>query len=242
MQTGTLEPSVKERPILMSAPMVKAILEGRKTQTRRIMKPQPPEGATLPGVIQQPAYGGANCVFKVPVNSPVLRHNCKYGARGDRLWIRETAYIAPPNFGDADLNNCRDNEGRGRLVGYCASMSGDAERCAEDYGVKKSPSIFMPRWASRITLEIKSVRVERLQEMSEADAKAEGCFPEFEIDLATFVHGAGFDAKKASTYYLGYKHLWNEINGAGSWDLNPFVWVIEFDRFAAAGQAPLLEV
>jgi hypothetical protein len=85
----------------------------------------------------------------------------------------------------------------------------------------------MPRWASRITLEVTEVRVERLQDISEEDAKAEGCFAEFEIDLAKFVRGS-FDAEKISTFKLGYKHLWNEINGSGSWDKNPWVCAVSF--------------
>jgi hypothetical protein len=151
----------KERPILFSAPMVRAILDGTKTQTRRIMKTA----------------------------------ECKYGKSGDRLWVRETwQEVSWPPTGP-------------RFV-YKADGDASPDRWR--------PSIHMPRWASRITLEVESVRVERLQECSEADAKAEGCSP------------LGDDTSQA--YRLGYMHLWGQINGPGSWEANPWVWVITFKR------------
>jgi hypothetical protein len=104
----------------------------------------------------------------------VYRRRSPYGVPGDRLWVKEKCWIAPKRFGDPDLNNCKDPDGDGRVVGYSASMDGDSVRCAKDYGVRESPSIYMPRWASRITLEITNVRVERAQAISEADSIAEG--------------------------------------------------------------------
>lgn len=99
----------------------------------------------------------------------------------------------------------------------------------------KRPSQFMFRKHSRITLEIASVRVERVQDISEADARAEGADPEFEIDVATFVRGS-FDPATASTYRLGFKHLWDSINKARGygWSANPGVWVVSFKRLAEA--------
>jgi hypothetical protein len=147
--------ATKERPILFSGPMVRAILAGRKTQTRRAVK-----GAW--------EFNGdeSGCGWEPP--------RCPYGAPGDRLWVRETAYIAAPNFGEPGDGNCRDYEGRPRVVGWAASMDGESVRCATDYGVKATPSIHMPRWASRITLEITDIRVERLTKISSEDAAAEG--------------------------------------------------------------------
>jgi hypothetical protein len=148
---------MKERPILFSAPMVRAILDGRKTQTRRVIKEKLMRGE------------GAHV------------NNCQYGKPGDRLWVRET-------FCYHDY-----------LARYLYKADGVT-------GVKWKPSIFMPRIASRIMLEITGIRVERLQDISEEDAIAEG-WP------------------KSSDWY---RSLWESINGQGSWVLNPWVWVIEF--------------
>jgi hypothetical protein len=150
---------------------------------------------------------------------------CPYGLLGDRLWVRETAIIAPAHFAgseNADLNNCTDSDGNGRIVQYIASN--DNTEFASDYGLKKTPSIFMPRWASRITLEITGVRVERLQDISEFDARAEGvglwCIPGYQK------HGAKGEYDTVDLYSM----LWKKINGADSWKLNPWVWVLEFKR------------
>lgn len=202
-----------ERPIIFSGKMVRAILEGRKTRTRRIVKPQLPENYIPIGSgYDDPSSDDAD----------LITVNCPYGKVGDRLWVRESAYIAPKNFGDVDLTNCVDGDGCRRLVGYSASMNGDSKRCAEDYGVKQSPSIFMPRWASRITLEITGVRVERLQEISSADAKAEG-ITESAFPLS---HWPG-----DWTYLGAFEAAWDAINGKrASWESNPWVWVVEFRK------------
>ena len=136
----------KERPILCSAPDVMAILDGRKTQTRRIMKPQP--NRTWPDEVTPHWSVGGNRTL--PGASNPLR--CPYGVPGDRLWVREAWRLpdgAPKGWVDYRADDTRD-------------------------GFKWKPSIHMPRWASRITLEVTDVRVERLQDISEADAMAEG--------------------------------------------------------------------
>lgn len=184
---------MKERPILFNAPMVRAILSGQKTQTRRGAKPvKHPDLGNL-------YYPGALVLEREPQH--VIERACPYGQPGDRLRVRETHSYAPDHDEPA---------GCARVL-YAA----DGER----YG-KLHPSIHMPRWASRILLEIVSVRVERLQDISEADAEAEG------IDFLRRVP----DADETLTAKELYECLWESINGAGSWNANPWVWAIEFKR------------
>lgn len=162
---------MSDKPIIFSGPMVLAILDGRKTQTRRLVK------------------NGKPCRYKV----------------GDRLWVKENAYIAQKQFGT--FNNCCDREGDGRMVGYSASMDGDAVRCANDYGVRELSSIYMPRWASRLSLDMLAVRREPLQAITEADALAEG-----------------FDSTGSFSAY------WDSLHGkrGNGWETNPEVDVITF--------------
>ena len=181
---------IKERPILFSAPMVRAIIEGRKTQTRRLFN-ETPEDFDDDG---HPLVRGKD--------DKLHRTRCRYGKIGDRLWVRESfAY---------------DGEVGGKeFFLYTATDS----RCQIDSyePVKWTPSIHMPRRASRISLEITGVRVERLQDISEDDAKAEGW------------HG---DISKFPDQYpaLWFQNLWASINGEESWNSNPWVWVVEFKR------------
>lgn len=193
----------KERPILFSAPMVRAILEGRKTQTRRVIKPQPDYVNPL---------GIAFWTGKGPVDYRL----CPHGQEGDRLWVKETAIIAPKRFATPDRTCIPDSDGDLRYIQYIATCP-DTEG-AENYKLKKTPSIFMPRWASRITLEITGVRVERLNEISEVDAIAEGA------------EMCRHDSFHVDQYTCGYRSLWEAINGTGSWARNPWVWVIELRR------------
>lgn len=172
---------MKDRPILFSAPMVRAILANTKTQTRRVARVNPMhQGMALePGEM---AHG-------IPLKT------CPYGQPGDRLWVRETwapltvgyAYRADPVWNGPPADRWR-------------------------------PSIHMPRAASRITLEVTGVRVEKLQDISEADAQAEGAARH--ISPAAFLTG----------HRQGYRLLWESINGPDSWAANPWVWVIEFKR------------
>lgn len=164
-----------DRPILFSAPMVKALLDGRKTQTRRILKPQP-IGFDWYDLKCKPR-------FKV----------------GDRLWVRETWNNA---IGSSDEPY------------FKATVAEDTDWTAEERAnLVWRPSIFMPRWASRLTLTVTDVRVERLQDISEEDAIAEGVPAGLE-----HIHGPG-----------GYRDIWETINGAGSWAANPWVVAITFD-------------
>ena len=200
---------MKEGPILFSGPMVRAILEDRKTQTRRVLTPQPAtswmEGIQVPLDWSQYYKGGKKHLW-IPYPEDIHKEIiCRYGAPGDRLWVRET-FCQPVYAG-----------GKPTVTSYRATDPLPNTR------IKWKPSIFMPRSASRITLEIKGIRVERLQDISEEDAKAEG--------VATAIAGVS-PSGLTRTYRTGFVGGWNHINakrGFG-WDVNPWVWVIEFQR------------
>jgi hypothetical protein len=192
-----------ERPILFSAPMVRALLDGSKTQTRRPLKVQPFD--VLPMNENQPGQWVGLMEREPKPQGTVFR--CKFGVPGDRLWVRESFWGCDlPGYGDQPCV-VYDDEWAGKEYQPAAPRP-----WGRKFG--RIPSIHMPRDCSRILLEIVSVRVERLNDCSEADAKAEG------VDPATCVH----------EYYDGYSKLWESINGAGSWAANPWVWVVEFKR------------
>jgi hypothetical protein len=206
---------MKERPILFSAPMVRALLAGTKTQTRRAIKPQPTH------------FNPAGVPRIASSDGPSKLIACRYGESGDRLWVKET-FVAfghwetrfsqkkrrdEWHFVDLTLETAReyrfddaDTDAR-RLAGAAPTWH-------------RRPSIFMPRAASRLLLSNESVRVERLQDISEADAEAEG------VDFMRHIP----DADETLTAIELYEILWEAINGAGSWALNPWVWGVDFKQ------------
>lgn len=235
---------MKERPILFSAPMVRAILDGRKTQTRRVVKPQPDvqhwqniqamHGRSPDGK----AFGDP---YKWRVVGPHYPDDASDDVRspyavGDRLWVRET-FAA---WDGRDLFS-------GRLVPMTAYRAGRRVHASpetpgvhvpleqwpiewrDDFkpeSMKWTPSIHMPRAASRITIEVTDVRVERLQALSRADAAAEGiCYPEGEPKPEWYRNDRWPEENFAG--------LWDAINGAGAWHANPWVWVVCFQRVRA---------
>lgn len=236
---------MNERPILFSVPMVRAILAGKKSQSRRIVRPQPP--ALMSETVGLDSARMTDWVGESP-DGEAWRARCPFGEQGrSRLWVRETCWIAPPDFGDADLTTHTDPEGRRRCVSYAASMDGESERCARDYGLKPTPSIFMPRWASRLTLELTDVRLEQLQDISDADACAEGaqCFfdlPRGPLDLAHPYQGLHVPSRWSmfdpldTDHCLGsarhaFGNAWDIINGKRApWSANPYVWALTFKR------------
>ena len=208
-----------DRPILFSGEMVRAILAGHKTQTRRVIKL--PTWSTLDWADFETDDAGkpviiceeTGCLAEMP---------CPYGQPGDRLWVRETWIPDPPQddtwdyyaFTDGVLYNFDNLPNRFKKpkhIIYRASWNG--------IDLRWRPSIFMPRWASRLTLEVVSVRVERVQEISNPDAQAEGV-------------GWWQPVGGEKDYRLEYSMLWNRINAKRgySWDSNPWAWVIEFKR------------
>lgn len=232
-----------ELPILFKAPMIRAILDGSKTQTRRIVKPQPESNCKVhaPYVPGRPAF----CIWPgsdPDENGDHVDHfaNCPYGAIGHRLWVKETAAL------------WREGWDRNGHVVYRADMK---DRNGNDFsqpdlmGLSKwRPSIFMPRWASRITLEVVAIRVQRLQDIGARDCMKEGAPSTtleqmYEPEILEAITKAEPEAKRKMMMRTApmkadlppspkqwYQDLWNQINGAGSWDANPWVWVIEFKR------------
>lgn len=197
-----------ERPILFSAPMVRAILAGAKVQTRRVVNPEPAGSVTT---IYRPFAHEPNNWQGYADNVGFIRWygRCRYGQPGDRLWVRET-WAVPHRYDHLGPSNIP-------VLGVRTHYAATEERG----GLRWRPSIHMPRWASRITLEITAVRVERLQDISEADAKAEGAEP--------YLHPV-HPAREQLRHVDGFQALWESINGPDSWDLNPWVWVVEFKR------------
>lgn len=179
---------MKERPILFSAPMVRAILDGRKTMTRRVMKPQP-EDCT---------YHHGSAVYRV-------EKKCTYGVPGDLLWVRETWA--------SDVDGCPAG------LSYRADHL-DPRGDGPANPMRWRPSIFMPRWASRLKLRITNVSVERLREITEHDAMREGVNAE-SVSTQPGIY----------SYRAPFAELWDSINaGRGfGWDANPWVWVIGFE-------------
>lgn len=184
---------IKERPILFSAPMVRAILDGRKTQTRRIWKHYQPMANLDPDT---------------------FKRACPYGVPRDHLWVRET-------FSKEADGRLVYRSDKSAIYSTSGKIRGSLFYLPSDYEpIRWRPSIFMPRWASRITLEIVSVRVERLRDISERDAKAEGVCETCNCLDAVII---------TSTDH--YRRLWDSINGkTHPWSSNPWVWVIEFRR------------
>lgn len=217
----------KERPILFSAPMVRALLAGTKTQTRRMVKPQPEARNT---VFNPPDGEWAWWHKKLDAGhlhtgraaiERLMEPLCPYGKPGDRLWVRET-------FAKIDGQTQPWIE-----TDYRATYT-HGDRLGDSLGIKKrwTPAIHMPRSASRITLKITAVRVERLQEISEADCRAEGIREHHLNGVRHWDNGTGVLMIGTGGVRIdhAYRSLWESINGAGSWDVNPWVWVIEFRR------------
>jgi hypothetical protein len=223
---------MRERGILFSGPMVRTILAGTKTQTRRILRDQPMlfvggEGVTDDAgapVPRQPAI--------INLYGDVKVQTCPYGVPGNRLWVRERFWVW------WDVRHCGSVFPAGVVYAedgaempvpperHDAFQMHEQERHFPELQHHR-PSIHMPRWASRITLEVTEVRVQRLQDISEEDARAEGADEEFEVDVADFVYGRPLNP----THRLGFKHLWDSINcDRAPWASNPWVWALTFRR------------
>lgn len=257
---------MKERPILFSGPMVRAILDGRKTQTRRVVKPSPGLQSRWASVgllakcpscylcfvdgemgaqFQHPHAGTTQHYGEVAKDSPMGWFRCPYGAPGDRLWVRETWQTSSAADSKSPRRMAIDSIGSTELIPLRYTAGGFRARfdTRDMLWGKSRPSIHMPRWASRINLEITGLRVERLREISEADAVAEG------VDAVSM---ADFPRQATMSRRADFAQLWDSINGKPrkssmspkkraatvaatektkplySWASNPWVWVIEF--------------
>jgi hypothetical protein len=219
---------MKPKPILFAAPMVKALLEGRKTQTRRLLKAAVPERPAFsnvrgrakhdwpyldaycdqPKTAANPRGMGPLWCWWTRDDRPGATFKVGY-VPGDMLWVRESAVIAPQRWTDSPVNPCGPHR---QEVGYLADdPRGQVSEAARDYGLKGTPAIHMPRWASRLTLEVTEVRVDRLRHITEADARAEGFEP-----------SAGGDAWHA------FLDAWNVLYGDGATDANPYIVALTF--------------
>ncbi|HBR1133416.1 TPA: hypothetical protein L9K84_005300 [Klebsiella quasipneumoniae subsp. similipneumoniae] len=199
---------ITERGMIFNAEMVRALLSGRKTQTRRIIKPQPE--ATLSGSLSGKWLSRPLNGLLLPKIEDIAIH-CPFGSVGDRIWVREAFRVHSRATDVATLvykaseRNSWTEQTRHVPVAVCNKPATPE---------KWTPSLHMPRWASRILLEITGVRVERLRSMSQDDARAEG------VIAASGPMEAG----------LAFRELWDSIYGEESWKANPWVWVIEFKR------------
>lgn len=258
--------AIKERPIIFSAPMVQALLDGRKTQTRSMVK-------VLRGLGRVTEFGASDTtgydwrfrdrrMLWNELRNDRLVQACPYSGPGDRLWVRETWRIGAWNentwqlaidYKDGPCKQWADVAGDddGEIFNHLWQQStddaikalGNQERYAWEPGqspCRWRPSIHMPRWASRILLEITDVRLERLQDISEDDAIAEGIEginqPTGGDDYDDLWRNYGLpDKDELYPWFSGdciasFRSLWEATNGQGSWGANPWVWVIEFKR------------
>lgn len=220
---------MKERPILMSGTMVRAILEGRKTITRRVVRSR-----LIPVVEECFRVNGKWCNHTFDYE---LGELCPYGQPGDRLWVRETwkPHCEGPISDEFPLGTCVKYRADGACVKPTTWDNDQGAWCeAHEEDTKWHPSIFMPRWASRITLEITGMRVERVQDIKAEDALAEGSYLERCPCLPKNRDRTPIEAAFSQTecYIHGeeFKHLWDSINAKRgfSWASNPWVWVLSF--------------
>lgn len=226
---------MKERPLIFNGEMVRAILDGRKTQTRRVIKLSHERGMVNPVIRgRNGEISSVSCRL-----APML---CPFGQVGDRLWVRE-AYQGPL-FNFDQMETYLEDTSKFERPEFCEYRA-DGGRTPEYYDADDNlrhgwkPSIHMPRWASRILLEITAVRVERLNDISEEDAKAEG----IRAIGNNFGNGPAYcdyllpNLDDAAEWYNraqdSFKSLWKSIYGAENWIANPWVWVIEFKRVEA---------
>lgn len=253
-----------ERPILFSAPMIRAILADQKTQTRRVVRPS----GSLLAMSWSPLHPerglrvttrtGKHSTHTGPVGEALSA--CPYGQPGDRLWVRETHRVKAWNEvasarveyradGSEDCLDVLTDDYDAWILQRTAIWERAGARVRADGllpeppgGVPWTPSIHMPRWASRLTLEVTSVRVERLHDITEADARAEGVdwsrpepYGEKWDDDREDPREVGYPPAGASFARDNFRRLWSSINGPESWEANPWVWVVGFRRVEVRG-------
>lgn len=214
---------MKERPILFSAPMVRAIIKGRKTQTRRVVK-----------LNEAGRVAAAGKHWHIDDPNAVLA--CPYGVPGDRLRVKEAAWMwcerVPNGATKTGRPKWRYVPMREAPIHYAAdhpkkpAVSVVSPDTGNEWGWRLKIGRFLPMWASRIDLELTGVRIEWLQGISEADAREEG-ISEYEADGVLHIAEA-MDQTEARPYASAFRTLWESINGAGSWGANDLVWGLEF--------------
>lgn len=237
----------KERPTLFKPDMIGATLRGDKTETRRLNGFEKINKAPADWELVR-LYNNDGLIY--PVDQVSFKHkltgtfvtiDCPYGKAGDRLWAKETFYA----YGQWK-QRWSDKKGRqewhfvdetwfyNKSYRYYDSPPGFIEADKKSLGWFKRPSIFMPRAASRLTLEITNVRVERLQNISEQDAIAEGV-EQIEGSWRCYLncpeHAQGYHTRTSAT--ASFMSLWQSINGAESWEASPWVWAVSFKKIGA---------
>lgn len=247
---------MKHIPILFSTPMVQAILEGRKTMTRRIIKQIPNEVSRVYAFTDKGKH-----FWKEGINGVVeFGFRCPYGQPGDILWVREKWKLVAWNYDDGEMTveyadgfrqECEIDDDKTRWLldqveqlvfnDYYQPVS-DEPTDEEEEMLKRTdkpqpfkPSIHMPKEACRTFLKVTNIRVERLQDISDQDAIAEGIlhdeigFKDYMADASGYGHPE-HDYPHVQYAQISFKTLWQSINGPASWDANPWVWVVEFER------------
>lgn len=238
---------MNDKPILFSGPMVRALLEGRKTQTRRIVKPAnglQSEWASVEGLskcptnylctvdgklgaqFQHPLAGTRQSYGDVSKDSPYGWFKCPYGQTSGAIWVRETCQIygfwTPNGRTKAGKPSIKFHTHYDKKVKYDGDFEKEGAKNPLD-GWHTKPSIHMPRWACRITLEIKDIRVERLRDITLSDIRKEG------VEISEmWLFGADKEGRD-EVGRIAFSTLWESINGTESWDANPWVWVVSFD-------------
>jgi len=215
---------------------VRAILDGRQAQLRRVVKPQATDLVRATGTVN-PAYIEDDGFWYYRDPDDYSAHDTQYRllkptwAVGDRLWVKETHFLELPGDYRWDAEGLRVSEWPEYLKTQCIVHYRQGCDLKEPEAWRWAPSIYMPRWASRIELVVTEVRVERLQDISGEDALAEGV-PCSAWDNDDWVNSDGFQSTTSERHERAleeYQHLWESINGPGSWDSNPYVWVISFE-------------
>lgn len=231
----------KETPILFSPPMVTAIQNGNKTQTRRIVKDA--IGWDKNWVVKKISEEHQDGVERYEMRKGTMYSQyffkCPYGSIGDIIWVRETFYAW--GFWKDEFNEKKGKMGK-RFVDFAEELEDYhtykyldnppeqvlANRNIKQQGYYKRPSLFMPKDACRLFLKIRDIRVERLRDITEADSKAEGVINKANGQWNNYYNDKG---KNPFLYAYGsFMSLWETINGKASWESNPLVWVIEFEK------------
>lgn len=231
---------MKETGLMFKAPLVRAILEGRKTQTRRIVKPAPAADQPLQHITTETGLTYARSMERINFQNPRrIRWESPVGKPGDRIYVRETwqgPLMSSKEWEDHYFSGADDLPTKFRTSTYCkyAADGGPPPEFTtmDDETVARwKPSIHMPMWAARIWLEITGVRLERLQQITEADAKAEGAEP-WPCDHPRR-SCADIDCN-GPDYLAGFRHIWESTGG--DWHANPWVWVIDFKTISTTGR------
>jgi len=243
----------KERPILFSTPMVQALLEGRKTQTRRIIKPQPSPRATefyhsvKGGWPKTPWHARLELPSDPGYYEVTDLYKCPYGTVGDILWVRET-FIQGQKMDGEEMFVYDDNGHPIDKTWYRAD--GDLDKWFNGDAMVEvpwKPSIHMPKSAARLWLELTDIRVERVQDISEEDAIAEGVESRLEerliskpVHYKVYYNGPGDDSTYSSSASVSFETLWQKINGPESLQANPWIWALTLKVLSTTGKTETL--